>query len=352
MIPMFMVSLAAHFPHIHCVNLNQYTWYDDKCMFYHLKFKDMYNSLRPSEAIWQHRSWSTLPQVMGCCLMATSHYVNQCWLIISDYLAGFHRRAVSQWVPKLFSCVMSLKIILLKLLSHLPEANEWRYNALYRWVSARKTRVSTVREKVREIPVWSKVREFWNGSGNFSNLWKVRELYTCICHCEPWKFESKDRIKWNPCFRISNWRMLGRGYWCTSMQGRRRWSTNHTSTKLTFWMSSSSFEGPSDHMEPQYVFCHIKSILTSWISLSRMIPCCLSRLKNCRLLCALCWAVSWKRTAWMRLPIVLRFLRTKYLITKFVPPKRINIPFSVKEFASELVKSAIFQTSPCNNQHS
>ena len=106
MIPMFMVSLAAHFPHIHCVNLNQYTWYDDKCMFYHLKFKDMYHSLRPSEAIWQHRSWSTLPQVMGCCLMATSHYVNQCWLIISDYLAGFHRRAVSQWVPKLFSCVM------------------------------------------------------------------------------------------------------------------------------------------------------------------------------------------------------------------------------------------------------
>ena len=41
------------------------------------------NSLRPSDAIWQQRSMSTLVQVMACCLMAPSHYLNQCWLIIS-----------------------------------------------------------------------------------------------------------------------------------------------------------------------------------------------------------------------------------------------------------------------------
>ena len=41
------------------------------------------NSLWPSDAIWQHRSGSTLVQVMACCLMAPSHYLNQCWLIIS-----------------------------------------------------------------------------------------------------------------------------------------------------------------------------------------------------------------------------------------------------------------------------
>ena len=41
------------------------------------------NSLRPSDAIWRHRSGSTLAQVMACCLMAPSHYPNQCWLIIS-----------------------------------------------------------------------------------------------------------------------------------------------------------------------------------------------------------------------------------------------------------------------------
>ena len=40
-------------------------------------------SLRPSDAIWQHRSGSTLAQVMDCCLTAPSHYLNQCWLIIS-----------------------------------------------------------------------------------------------------------------------------------------------------------------------------------------------------------------------------------------------------------------------------
>ena len=30
------------------------------------------------------RSGSTLAQLMACCLMAPSHYLNQCWLIISE----------------------------------------------------------------------------------------------------------------------------------------------------------------------------------------------------------------------------------------------------------------------------
>ena len=41
------------------------------------------NSLRPSDAIWRHRSGSTLAHVMACCLMAPSHYLNQCWLVIN-----------------------------------------------------------------------------------------------------------------------------------------------------------------------------------------------------------------------------------------------------------------------------
>ena len=41
------------------------------------------NSLWPSDTIWRHRSGSTLVQVMACCLTAPSHYLNQCWLIIS-----------------------------------------------------------------------------------------------------------------------------------------------------------------------------------------------------------------------------------------------------------------------------
>ena len=42
------------------------------------------NSLWPSDAIWQHRTGSTLAQVMACCLIAPCHYLIQCWLIISD----------------------------------------------------------------------------------------------------------------------------------------------------------------------------------------------------------------------------------------------------------------------------
>ena len=43
-----------------------------------------FNSLRPSEAIWWHRSGSTLAQVRACCLTAPGHYLNQCWYIISE----------------------------------------------------------------------------------------------------------------------------------------------------------------------------------------------------------------------------------------------------------------------------
>ena len=46
----------------------------------------MFNSLGPSEAIWWHRSGSTLAQVMACCLTAPSHCLNQRWLMISEVL--------------------------------------------------------------------------------------------------------------------------------------------------------------------------------------------------------------------------------------------------------------------------
>ena len=43
-----------------------------------------FNTLRPSNAIWWHKSVSTLAQVMVWYLTAPSHYLNQCWLIISE----------------------------------------------------------------------------------------------------------------------------------------------------------------------------------------------------------------------------------------------------------------------------
>ena len=42
--------------------------------------------LRPCDVIWRHGSRSTLAQVMACCLTALSHYLNQCWLMISEVL--------------------------------------------------------------------------------------------------------------------------------------------------------------------------------------------------------------------------------------------------------------------------
>ena len=42
------------------------------------------NPLRLNNSIWIHRSGQTLTQVMACCLVAPSHYLHQCWLIISE----------------------------------------------------------------------------------------------------------------------------------------------------------------------------------------------------------------------------------------------------------------------------
>ena len=51
----------------------------------HNMFRDYtLNSLSPSDVIWRHRTGSTKAQVMACCLTAPSHYLNQCWLLISD----------------------------------------------------------------------------------------------------------------------------------------------------------------------------------------------------------------------------------------------------------------------------
>ena len=52
------------------------------------------NSLCPSDAIWRPRCWSTLAQVIACCLTAPSHYLRQCWLIFKKS-HDIHLRALS-----------------------------------------------------------------------------------------------------------------------------------------------------------------------------------------------------------------------------------------------------------------
>ena len=40
------------------------------------------NPLWSGDTIWRHRSGSTSAQVVPCCMVVPSHYLNQCWLII------------------------------------------------------------------------------------------------------------------------------------------------------------------------------------------------------------------------------------------------------------------------------
>ena len=40
----------------------------------------------PIDTIWWHRCRSSLAHVMACWQLAPSHYLNQCWLIISEVL--------------------------------------------------------------------------------------------------------------------------------------------------------------------------------------------------------------------------------------------------------------------------
>ena len=42
------------------------------------------NPLWPSDITWWQKSGSTLTQVMACCLTTSNHYLNHCWLIISE----------------------------------------------------------------------------------------------------------------------------------------------------------------------------------------------------------------------------------------------------------------------------
>ena len=76
------------------------------------------NSLWPSDAIWWHRTGSTLAQVMACCLAAPCHYLTQCWLLISVvfFRGQFHRKC-----SMFLSLIMSFRITNLILHPHFPE---------------------------------------------------------------------------------------------------------------------------------------------------------------------------------------------------------------------------------------
>ena len=70
---------------------------------------NMINPLWSADTIRWQRSRSTLVQVMACCLVAPSHYLNQCWLLVSDVLC--HSPESNFTVLRLQFCIISLNII-------------------------------------------------------------------------------------------------------------------------------------------------------------------------------------------------------------------------------------------------
>ena len=81
------------------------------------------NSLWPSGTIWWQRSGSASAQVIDCCLLAPSHYLNQCWLIISEVLWPESNFRMSAQAIILYN-EFENPVVLSKLLPHLPGAND------------------------------------------------------------------------------------------------------------------------------------------------------------------------------------------------------------------------------------
>ena len=77
--------------------------------------------LGSSDAIWWHRSGSILAQVMACCLMAPSHYLNQYFTNHQWGLAPFTWGQFCRCSRYLF---LSLKITRLISQPHLPGVSE------------------------------------------------------------------------------------------------------------------------------------------------------------------------------------------------------------------------------------
>ena len=76
-------------------------------------------------AIWHHRTWSALVQVMACYLMTTSHYLNQS----SMRPCGIPLMVILLEMLKVSVFDMSLEITNWKLQPHIPSGNEARVNS-------------------------------------------------------------------------------------------------------------------------------------------------------------------------------------------------------------------------------
>ena len=80
----------------------------------------------PCGDIWHRWFRSMLVQVMACCLMAPSHYMNQCWITINQVLwhSFQSNRWFKIWILKVSIPNFCLTFSHLKSQPHLPGANK------------------------------------------------------------------------------------------------------------------------------------------------------------------------------------------------------------------------------------
>ena len=134
-----MICLNVHFQNYFHIpkhvrsNLNSFSWYKLKehwitcCIvaFHNVVVFECghFNSLWPGDTIWQHKSGSTLDQVMAWCLTAPTHYLNQCWLIIKGVLWHSPERNFTGNAQDINSW-NEFEFTISKLFPHFPGANE------------------------------------------------------------------------------------------------------------------------------------------------------------------------------------------------------------------------------------
>ena len=106
-LPQFNISFVDHFPNMKHVIITKWTKWtlitNFKIHWFQLwlilqknphsadaALLSCINSLWSNDDIWWYKSRSILAQVMACCMTAPSHFLNQCWLIISGDLWYLH----------------------------------------------------------------------------------------------------------------------------------------------------------------------------------------------------------------------------------------------------------------------
>ena len=160
---------------------NDLLWTSSTAHFTHIDYPVpvkaliLFNSLWPSDAIWRQGSGSTLAQVMACCLTAPSHYLNQCWLIISEI--QWNIRAISQEMPQPPITTIHLKIACLKFHPNFPGANE--LSSVISLVLGNHIWMKWVLINTKSLSIWS----LWIYSNE--NIIKVKkdDLFHNIANC-------------------------------------------------------------------------------------------------------------------------------------------------------------------------